>query len=346
MPSTDSSLSINPDEVYDIAAVCRLTGLTAANLRMWEKRYQVADPIRSESGRRQYNRRDLQRLTLLKALADEGHRIRTTANLPIAELETRLEETVRKDSKRTNRAVPKDRAPHACRICVIGSHLSELVSSGVVLPANAATIAEFPELSEAESTEFPEAVDLILVECPALFEHDIARINRLIDQTRALRAIILYAYAQSQTIKHLQESGSRITIIRAPISAAELKVACATDIALTNRSASAAIKNAPRNREVTEEVPARRFNNRELAAISQVTSVVECECPHQLSALLTSLNGFESYSAQCENRNAADAEIHAYLHRMTASARAIIEDSLQVLLEYEGIAIEVGDESK
>lgn len=341
MPATDTSAPPSSEDLYDIAAVCRLTGLTAPNLRVWEKRYQVTKPSRTESGRRQYTRRDVQRLTLLKALSDQGHRIQTTASLPIAELEKRLEESARSSPSRVPSGGEGIRSPHACRIGIIGSHLGGLASSGEVLPPNATVLVEFLDLEEAESQEPRGEIDLLLIECPALFGNDISRVERLIDRMQALRAIVVFAYAQRQTLECLQEENSRITAIRSPISAAELKVVCATDIALTNRSASAAIKAAPEPREVSEEIPDRRFSNRQIAEISQMSSVVNCECPHHLASLLSSLNGFESYSAGCENRNAADAEMHAYLQRMTAHARAIVEDSLQVLLEFEGI--EVGE---
>jgi hypothetical protein len=68
---------------------------------------------------------------------------------------------------------------------------------------------------------------------------------------------------------------------------------------------------------------------------------VECECPHHLAGILEALNNFENYSALCENRNEPDAKIHAYLHRMTAHARATMEDALKVLVEFEDF--EVGE---
>ena len=82
---TDQKKRENGDP-YDISAVCRLTGLTAPALRMWEKRFNVVVPTRSNSGRRQYTKRDIQRLTLLKALAEYGHNIGSIFNLPLVEL--------------------------------------------------------------------------------------------------------------------------------------------------------------------------------------------------------------------------------------------------------------------
>lgn len=78
--------------------------------------------------------------------------------------------------------------------------------------------------------------------------------------------------------------------------------------------------------------------------VSRSAAPLDCECPNHLSNLVRGLTGFEDYSAACENRNEADAEMHAYLHRMTAHARAIVEDALAVLLEYEQIELGAGGE--
>jgi len=73
--------------------------------------------------------------------------------------------------------------------------------------------------------------------------------------------------------------------------------------------------------------------------LARISSTIDCECPHHLARLLSSFTQFEEYSAQCENRRASDAEIHAYLHDRTVEARSIIEEALIVLMEFEGIVL-------
>ena len=90
--------------LYDISAVSRLTGLSAPNLRMWEKRYGLVEPRRSKSQRRLYSSEDIQRLTLLKTLVDQGHPIGSIANLRTSDLEERLQ---------TESAIIPPRAPYA-----------------------------------------------------------------------------------------------------------------------------------------------------------------------------------------------------------------------------------------
>lgn len=335
---TDQKATDPPSELhtYDISTVCRLTGLTSANLRVWEKRYEAVTPTRSSSGRRQYSRGDLQRLTLLKTLIDLGHSISSSAKLPIAELERRIEESVRPQSIDTDTPRPS----HACRICVIGSYLGTIFDNSEFLPGRAVKTAGYHDLASAEKEELPDIVDLLIVECPALLTNELNLIETLIQRTQALRSIVVYTYASSDVLSAMENSGAQITAVRAPVSPGEFKTLCETDIALANRSAHSVLENAPLPGTPGENVADRKFSERQLAFISQIATSVKCECPHQLVSLLQSLNGFEAYSLECENSNSADAEIHAYLHQSTMQARSIMEDALRVLLDFEGIEIE------
>ena len=85
--------AVNDEPRYRIGAVCRLTGLTQHVLRVWEKRYGVVVPERSESQHRLYRESDINRLTLLKALVDRGQAIGSIADLDTEELERRLQQS-------------------------------------------------------------------------------------------------------------------------------------------------------------------------------------------------------------------------------------------------------------
>jgi MerR family transcriptional regulator, light-induced transcriptional regulator len=62
--------------------VARRTGLSADLLRVWEKRYGVVVPARSESGRRLYSDADIERLRLLHRATLAGRSIGQVAGLP------------------------------------------------------------------------------------------------------------------------------------------------------------------------------------------------------------------------------------------------------------------------
>jgi DNA-binding transcriptional MerR regulator/methylmalonyl-CoA mutase cobalamin-binding subunit len=68
--------------------VTRRTGLTPDVLRVWERRYGVVKPMRSEGGQRLYSAADLERLMTLSRLVRAGHRIAMIARLPDDELAT------------------------------------------------------------------------------------------------------------------------------------------------------------------------------------------------------------------------------------------------------------------
>lgn len=71
---------------YALGAVSRLTGLSPELLRAWERRYAVVEPLRSPGGTRRYRAEDLERLRLVKAAVDAGHRIGNVASLDSAAL--------------------------------------------------------------------------------------------------------------------------------------------------------------------------------------------------------------------------------------------------------------------
>ena len=74
---------------YPLKAAARLTGLSPEVIRAWERRYSVVEPLRTPGGTRRYCASDLERLRLVKAVVDEGHRIGQVARLDPAELERR-----------------------------------------------------------------------------------------------------------------------------------------------------------------------------------------------------------------------------------------------------------------
>ena len=58
--------------LYNIKAVVQATGITSSTLRAWERRYQVTQPQRSESGYRLYSDRDIMVIRWLKNQVDAG----------------------------------------------------------------------------------------------------------------------------------------------------------------------------------------------------------------------------------------------------------------------------------
>ncbi len=74
---------------YPLRTVARLTGLSPEVLRAWERRYGVVSPERTPGGSRRYSAAELERLRLVKAAVDAGHRIGQVASLPLEALRSR-----------------------------------------------------------------------------------------------------------------------------------------------------------------------------------------------------------------------------------------------------------------
>lgn len=85
VPRRDSN-SADGGSQFPMKVVTRRTGLTPDVLRVWERRYGVVNPVRSEGGQRLYSAHDLERLTTLSNLARAGHRIAMLAKLSDEEL--------------------------------------------------------------------------------------------------------------------------------------------------------------------------------------------------------------------------------------------------------------------
>ncbi|MDA7921268.1 MerR family transcriptional regulator [Verrucomicrobiales bacterium] len=326
-------------EFFEISAVARLTGISSHLLRVWERRYQVVEPNRSESKRRQYTGGNIQRLSLLKALVDNGHSIGSIAPLSTDQLEERLSSVL--DAQGPINQADGEVHASVCRLGVVGSTLKKAVREASDSTPALQIVGEFSKVDDLVESLRPGAIDLIVIEADTLFPEDIESIQQLTETMQVRRAILVYWYAQGELIDLLDIK--KITALRGPVDAAEIKLACIADIQLALR----AVKTVPDQGQVPVakverspvDIPERRFSSEELVRIAGFSSVIKCECPQQLANLLSSVTAFEKYSEQCEDRNDADAEMHRYLHETTATARATLETALAELMREEGIEI-------
>ncbi len=85
-----------------------------------------------------------------------------------------------------------------------------------------------------------------------------------------------------------------------------------------------------------DPVAPRRWNDAALADFSNLSPTTACECPRHVADLLMQLSHFEAYSAECEHRNASDAELHACLRRVATASRTRFEAALEHVALHEG----------
>ncbi|MBU1100790.1 MAG: MerR family transcriptional regulator [Bacteroidetes bacterium] len=75
------------DKTYTIKSISNLSGLSELVIRAWETRYHVVTPDRTKGNRRLYSEEDLEKLSLLKKITDNGHRIGSIATLDLEQLQ-------------------------------------------------------------------------------------------------------------------------------------------------------------------------------------------------------------------------------------------------------------------
>ncbi len=305
---------------YGIRAVVRLTGLPAHTLRLWEERYGAIRVARSPGGHRVYSAADVERLTRLKRLVDQDHRISDLASLTDADLDARLATDTRPTA---DLSVPS-------RAAVFGDMLPAAIS--------AAGLAASVRVKDHDWTRFQRACvaaqpDAILLELPEVNAGIVADIQALHSQCPQARLAAMFHFSRRADLNSLRDAG--VHAVRAPASAAELWWIVQQ---MPRYPAPAeAVLPPPAMAAATEPPAPRHFDPGQLRRLSAHSSAIACECPAHLVSLVRSLNAFETYSADCEHSSPEDAALHAFLHRETARARAVMEAALLRVAEAEGI---------
>lgn len=90
------------DQGHPIKVVVRRTGLSPHVIRVWEKRYQAVEPMRTETNRRRYSDADIERLLLLQRATHTGRSIGQIARLPTE----RLRDLVHEDEAAGQPSIP------------------------------------------------------------------------------------------------------------------------------------------------------------------------------------------------------------------------------------------------
>jgi hypothetical protein len=188
---------------------------------------------------------------------------------------------------------------------------------------------DYQQFSTDIATLRPE---VIIVEYPAIYEDTLNEVQTLLDQSGAIRALVIYGFGTRNAIDRLDTG--HILPVRAPIDLPEIRRLISTE-----REIRAAGEIDPYSVTDPESIPPRRFETDTLNQIALVSTTVKCECPGHLVDLITNLNAFEEYSATCKVLNKEDAAVHARLHMAAAQARALMEAGLADIVAMEGIQL-------
>lgn len=318
-------LNQETEPTYRSGTAARLAGIPVDTLRMWERRYQVVGPQMSARGHRRYAAEDVERLALIKALVDLGHAIGTIAHLPA----TKLHELRAGSLTLPSATQPRARESSIVRVAIVGEALAARAIAVASRFPRLQIVGTCTDREHAAGALRDVAADLLAIELPALREDAVEFVDALAAAVGARRAVVSYRFGTEAAVRELRRRGHAVA--RAPIDLAEIE------------SLGAVLPSAPETAPPVTAPSAPRFDERTLAQLAQISTTVRCECPRHVVDLLLSLRAFERYSAECENRSPADAELHRHLGRVAGSARTLFEDALVHVAQAEGITLPSAD---
>ena len=287
------------DDLYRIGSVASLTGIAVERLRAWERRYGL-NPVHREGRTRYYSGAQLERLRRIKRLIDQGQPISSLTQLTDEQLAARLTQSLAT-------------VPSLPRVGVIGPNLSVLAhqrggDSQVELAAQWANMTAF-----AAAARLPK-LDAVVVQLPTLSTQPIDEIGEKLPNARI---VVVYQFAAEKYLRRVAEAN--VEIFKWPVSWPEIEQACSATSGRPLRAAGMA---------------KRRFSDAELIAIA-AGSTDPSHCPKHLVELISQLNAFADYTADCggaDDATAANAALYAQAQREATQARAHLEGALEAFL--------------
>lgn len=315
-------LKVQPSDEhrYRSGEAARRAKMPPTTLRMWERRYDVISPMKSEAGQRLYSEEDVRRLVLLKALVRQGHSIGSIARLPREQLESLLQ--MRSEPIASEPRAKDGATERVVRIAAVGAGVQRRLALSFAQTGRAehVDLLELASLGEAgAAADRGEEVDALVVDVLALTRDVAAQMLEMRGRLHARIAAVSYAYGNAEPTETLRLAGVRL--YRAPLTAVESRQ-LAEDL-----QAGVAAMDATGADAIGARVP-RRFGDEELERLMSRSAIVQCECPQHLGELIMRLDAFERYSNDCMSRSVDDAALHRHLGDVTNRARAMLESAL------------------
>lgn len=293
------------EDLYKIGAVAKRTGISPECLRAWERRYGLA-PAQRAGKTRFYSASQIERLTRVKALLEQGHPISQLIQLGDDELLRRL------------RHPPSRAATRRPRAGLVGGQLILASRDARRTPeaADAAldVVAEWSTGAElkADQGALPE-LDCVVVYVPTLDPQNLEEIEQIYPKASL---VVAFRYATAADLEACRQAGR--AILRWP---AEWQTVV--------RRVTAAIP-------VAGDAP-RRFSDGELMHIAMMATQAECDCPRHLAELIGVINDYESHARRCGSTYGNVDEDHRLVAGRLGAARSQLEASLHALVEKYGL---------
>jgi len=224
----------------------------------------------------------------------------------------------------------------AWRLAVIGAALGTRLKRPALLRRlgrPVVLLGPFDDAVQAAAALRGSDVDAMLVHETQLHEGWLDSIEAAAPAFAGVPKAVLYGFAAEPVCEALATAGT--ALLREPQPDAVLAQWLHT-LSMATTAPQPAAGSAVL---AIEPVPPRRWDDASLADFAALSSTIACECPRHVAELLMQLSHFEAYSAECEHRNAADAEIHAYLKQVAAASRARFEAALEHVAMHEGLML-------
>ena len=345
-----------------IGSVSTLSGVPVSTLRIWQTRYAAFSPSKTTGQHRLYTQADADKAALLRHLTENGHSIGGIARLDMPTLQ-RMAQHPLSPAARHSRPAHLDNEPgeslpvvldaaQAPSIAVVGSGLVQrLQSAGFMRHAwemRLTVVAEFADLAQAwervavvgQASQADNQTKA--ASQPALW---LMRLNTLDDaacaQLASVRAahpqtacVLLYSYGPQTVVQALRRMGC--VVRREPLQDDELAELIQAVLART-QSAGTEAKTLHDSAPDAAPVPPRKYADHTLQRVASLSGAIQCECPRHVAELIAQLANFEQYSQDCLNKSPDDARLHAHLHRVSGTARALFEQALEMVARHEGI---------
>jgi len=311
-------MDLNHKHQYTIGIVARRTHIHQETLRVWERRYGLTVPGRSETGRRLYSEADITKLSLVKQLTDLGHPVSGLAKLSVEDLGARL------IASSGHESIYKPVRKVKCRVLFANDALRIRLGRDLLL------FQDIDILDQQDAGNLPahgNRADVLIMDVSTVNEHTFEVVQRSLHAYASDTALLIFNFGTRQAIAQLERAG--IHCFKGSATAAQIHTACLAQFKPKQQKGALS----------STSVSSPRFDAAQLAKLAAMSSTIACECPNHLAELLVSLFAFEKYSSECVNRNDKDAELHAQLKQSAGLARVILEDSLLRLIEIEGIHI-------
>lgn len=90
------------EKLYSISDLENLTGIKAHTIRIWEKRYSIFNPIRTDTNIRKYTHSDLKKLSNIAYLNSKGIKISVLSKMGVLELDQTVKASITDEMQETS----------------------------------------------------------------------------------------------------------------------------------------------------------------------------------------------------------------------------------------------------